>query len=108
MKNIYFFFCFTLLTTSTVFGQTETKPCKTTSTLISGTYHGKNLYFQTTIPNSIQKISLNEKEMATVFLAKAFELDLSELKQDQAYSIKIYYCENTETPYKILNPEAVK
>lgn len=109
MQKTFFFLsiCLLTLTFSTAFGQTNDPKCKTTSTLISGTYQGKNLFFQTT-PNAIEKLTINDKVMGGGFNVSAFEVNLSDLKVAQKYEIKVYFCEGTPTPYKLLNPEAVK
>lgn len=109
MKKIICLFVFgVLLIVNTYSVAQSSTNCKTTSTVISGTYQGKNLYFQTTMDNSIQKITLNKKEMPKLFLSSTFELDLSTLMAGDKYEIIIEYCEGKELPYRLLNPETVK
>ena len=85
--------------------QTSEKDCKTTFTNIRGEYQGKNLFFQVE-KDKIKKISLNNQEITIRFKSEIFELNLSDLKLNQPFEVKIEYCENIPLPYKILNPEA--
>jgi len=84
--------------------QTSEKECKTTFTNIRGEYQGKNLFFQVE-KDKIKKISLNNQVIPTKLKSELFELNLSELKLNQPFDVKIEYCENIPLPYKILNPE---
>ena len=84
--------------------QTSEKECKTTFTNIRGEYQGKNLFFQVE-KDQIKKISLNNQEINIRFKSEILELNLSDLKLNQPFEVKIEYCENIPLPYKILNPE---
>jgi len=97
-----------LLSTMSIYGQTQDKNCKSTSTVIKGTYNGKNLLFQNSETNGIQKILVDNKEIVSNFNSIAFELPLSNLKVGQKFELKIVYCDTTPTPYKILNVEVIK
>ncbi len=109
MKNALKLFTFGLLLMISLisFSQTSQKSCKTSTTSINGHYQGKNLYFQTTL-HAIQQITINDKVYPVKITTEAFELDLSNFKNGDAFEIKISYCEDVKTPYKILNPEALK
>ncbi len=96
-----------LLSTSSIHSQTQDKKCNSTSTVIKGTYKGENLMFKNSETNGIQKILVDNKEIATKF-STAFELPLSNLKRGQTFELKIIYCDLTPIPYKILNPDAIK
>ena len=85
--------------------QTSEKECKITFTNIRGEYQGKNLFFQIE-KDKIKKISLNNQVISSNLKSELFELNLSELKLNQPFDVKIEYCENIPLPYKILNPEA--
>ena len=87
--------------------QTSEKECKTTFTAIRGEYQGKNLFFQVE-KDKIKKLSLNNQVITTNLKSEIFELNLSELKINQPFEVKIEYCENIPLPYKILNPEVKK
>ena len=87
-----------------VISQTSEKECKITFTNIRGEYQGKNLFFQIE-KDKIKKISLNNKVISSNLKSELFELNLSELKLNQPFDVKIEYCENIPLPYKILNPE---
>ena len=106
LRNI--FIALALFSVAGVFSQTSGGNCKITSTIINGVYHGKNLNFQNQENNGIQKIFLNNKEVKAKFNSKTFELSLAELKLDQAFELKIVYCEMAPIPYSILNPEVIK
>ena len=84
--------------------QTPEKECKITFTNIRGEYQGKNLFFQIE-KDKIKKISLNNQVISSNLKSELFELNLSELKLNQPFDVKIEYCENIPLPYKILNPE---
>ncbi len=84
--------------------QTNKIDCKTTFTNIRGEYQGKNLFFQVE-QDKIKKLSLNNQEITIRLKSEIFELNLSELKINQQFEVKIEYCENIPLPYKILNPE---
>ena len=84
--------------------QTSEKECKITFTNIRGEYQGKNLFFQIE-KDKIKKISLNNQDISSNLKSELFELNLSELKLNQPFDVKIEYCENIPLPYKILNPE---
>ena len=84
--------------------QTPEKECKITFTNIRGEYQGKNLFFQIE-KDKIKKISLNNQIISTNLKSELFELNLSQLKLNQPFDVKIEYCENIPLPYKILNPE---
>ena len=103
-KKLTIALLFTSLFSGFTFSQTTEKECKTTFTTIRGEYQGKNLFFQVE-KDKIKKLSLNNKEITTKFNSELFELNLSELKINQPFEVKIEYCENIPLPYKILNPE---
>ena len=84
--------------------QTNKIECKTTFTNIRGEYQGKNLFFQLE-KDKIKKFSLNNQEITIRLKSELFELNLSELKINQPFEVKIEYCENIPLPYKILNSE---
>jgi hypothetical protein len=84
--------------------QTPETECEITFTNIRGEYQGKNLFFQIE-KDKIKKISLNNQIISTKLKSELFELNLSELKLNQPFDVKIEYCENIPLPYKILNPE---
>ncbi len=90
------------------FGQSTDVTCNPISTLINGAYQSKNLRLQETSKNSIQAITINSKEYVFKPVDSVFEIDLSDLKVGQKYTVKITYCESKDAPYKILNPEALK
>lgn len=90
------------------FGQSTEVTCNTISTLINGVYQSKNLRLQETSKNSIQSITINSKEYPFKPVDSVFEIDLSDLKVGQKYTVQITYCESKDAPYKILNPEALK
>ncbi len=106
-KKLTIALLFTSLFSGFIFSQTSEKECKTTFTNIRGEYQGKNLFFQVE-KDKIKKISLNNQEITIRFKSEIFELNLSELKINQPFEVKIEYCENIPLPYKILNPEAKK
>lgn len=104
-KKLTITLLFTSLFSGFTFSQTSEKECKTTFTNIRGEYQGKNLFFQVE-KYKIKKISLNNQEISIRFKSEIFELNLSDLKLNQPFEVKIEYCENIPLPYKILNPEA--
>jgi hypothetical protein len=97
-----------LLSTMSIYSQTQDKNCKSTSTVIKGTYHGKNLLFQNSETNGIQKILVDNKEIVSKFNSTAFELPLTNLKDGQKFEVKIVYCDATPPPFKILNADVIK
>ena len=106
-KNLTIALLFTTAFSGFTFSQNTEKECKTTFTNIRGEYQGKNLFFQVE-KDKIKKLSLNNQEITTKFKSEIFELNLSELKLNQPFEVKIEYCENIPLPYKILNPEMKK
>ncbi|MEO6304759.1 MAG: hypothetical protein ABIP51_16480 [Bacteroidia bacterium] len=101
------FLVLALLSTTGLFSQT-TDNCKPTSNTIKGTYHGKNLMFENRAEGGIQKILINNKEVASKINSATFELPLKNLKDGEAFELKIIYCEMVPASYKILNPEVIK
>lgn len=110
MKNMIkiFVFIFIMLSAFTSLCQTTEIKCNPISTFINGTYHSKNLYLQQTEVNGIQSILINNVEIKLDRSKEAFEIDLSALPNGQTFEIKIIYCDTLLSPYKILNPEAIK
>ncbi len=105
MKNTHLLFALiSCLWLNNGITQTSEKECKTTFTNIHGEYQGKNLFFQVE-KDQIKKISLNNQEINIRFKSEILELNLSDLKLNQPFEVKIEYCENIPLPYKILNPE---
>ena len=103
-KKIVISVLFTFTFLGVIFSQTSEKECKITFTNIRGEYQGKNLFFQIE-KDKIKKISLNNQVISSNLKSELFELNLSELKLNQPFDVKIEYCENIPLPYKILNPE---
>ncbi len=103
-KKIVISVLFTFTFLGVIFSQSTEKDCKTSFTNIRGEYQGKNLFFQIE-KDKIKKISLNNQVISSNLKSELFELNLSELKLNQPFDVKIEYCENIPLPYKILNPE---
>jgi hypothetical protein len=100
----------TIMCSLTVLGQTHTQSenCTLDSTVINGTYKGKNLYFTNTTPNGIQFIAVDNQKVLTDF-ESTFEMEFSKfnINTGQAFELKIIYCRANPIPYKILNPEVI-
>src|SRR4051812_6469756 len=94
-----------VLLSFSAFSQTTELKCKTTSTVIEGIYHGKNLFFLDN--EGIQSIFIDKKEVGAKFGAN-FELLLSDLTAGQRFKLKIIYCDKPILPFKIANPESIK
>jgi hypothetical protein len=97
------FFCWTLPS----FAQKSETKCTPTSTVITGTYKGKNLFIRNSEKDGIQEIRLDGKQVSAK-PSTAFEVVLSQLKSGQKFELEIIYCTEAIDPFKILNPEVIK
>ena len=95
-----------LLSTFSIYSQN----CKTDTSVITGTYKGKNILYKNTSKgvNAIKTIHVNNKEIVLSPNSALVEIPLSYLKIGEKFEVKITYChQKGSPPFTIINLDEI-